>query len=130
VRGTIPLAIGAVSRAAVERAARIGDGLTLAFRTWDDFREQLAWYRDAGGRGAVILRGGPMLADAEHPTPPQTWTEGPIVENLGVVAEEGVTEFVWDLNIAGYEPARQVELMEALASALGVGVGAPGAEPG
>ena len=130
VQGTIPLAIGAVSRAAVERAARIGDGLTLAFRSWDDFREQLSWYRDAGGQGAVILRGGPMLVDAEHPTPPQTWTEDQIVENLAVVAAEGVGEFVWDLNIAEYEPARQVELMEALASAVGVGVGPPGTQPG
>lgn len=130
VQGTIPLAIGAVSRAAVERAARIGDGLTLAFRSWDGFREQLAWYRDAGGEGAVILRGGPMLADDEHPTPPLTWTEDQIVDNLAVVAEAGVTEFVWDLNIAEYEPARQVELMEALASAVGVGVGVPGTQPG
>jgi probable F420-dependent oxidoreductase len=125
-RGTIPLAIGALSRAAVERAARLGDGFTLGFRNWPDFRQQLAWYRDAGGNGPLILRGGPMLVDAEHPTPPPTWTEGHIVENLAEVAGEGVTEFVWDLNIAGYEPARQVELMEGLASA--VGLGAPRAQ--
>jgi len=71
-----------------------------------------------------------MLVDAEHPTPPRTWTEDQIVENLAVVAAEGVGEFVWDLNIAEYEPARQVELMEALASAVGVGVGPPGTQPG
>lgn len=48
-RGTIPLAIGVVSRAAAERAARLGDGLTVGFRNWDATREQLSWYRDAGG---------------------------------------------------------------------------------
>ena len=123
-RGTIPLAIGAVSRPATERAARIGDGLTLAFRNWDGIRAQIAWYRDAGGQGPIVLRGGPMLPDDEHPTPPDTWTEDHIVENLAVLAELGVGEFAWDLNIAEYEPARQVELLEALASA-GV-VGGPG----
>jgi probable F420-dependent oxidoreductase len=134
-RGTIPLAIGAVSRAATERAARIGDGLTLAFRNWDGIRAQIAWYRDAGGQGPIILRGGPMLADDEHPTPPETWTEEHIVENLAVLAELGVGEFAWDLNIAEYEPARQVELLEQLAAALGAvesgpGVGRPGAQAG
>jgi probable F420-dependent oxidoreductase len=136
-RGTIPLAIGAVSRAGVERAARLGDGLTLAFRSWDDTRAEIGWYRDAGGQGPVILRGGPMLADTEHPTPPDTWTEARIVESLGALREDGVDEFAWDLNIAGYEPARQVELMEALAAELGLvagasagGVGGPGAQPG
>jgi probable F420-dependent oxidoreductase len=129
-RGTIPLAIGAVSRPATERAARIGDGLTLAFRHWDGIREQIAWYRDAGGRGPIVLRGGPMLPDDEHPTPPLTWTEDHIVENLAVLAELGVGEFAWDLNIAEYEPARQVELLEELAAALGLGAGASAGDVG
>jgi probable F420-dependent oxidoreductase len=124
--GTIPLAIGAVSRRAVERAARIGDGFTLGFRNWPATREQVSWYRDAGGRGPIILRGGPMLVDAEHATPPPTWTESGIVENLALAADEGITEFVWDLNIAGYEPARQIELFEGLAATLGLGTSDPG----
>lgn len=119
-RGAIPLAIGAVSRAAVERAARIGDGFTIGFRNWHDTREQIGWYRDAGGSGPVIVRGGPMLVDAEHSTPPLTWTEGHIVESLQLAAAEGVTEFVWDLNIVGYEPSRQVDLLGALAEELGL----------
>jgi probable F420-dependent oxidoreductase len=123
-RGTIPLAIGAVSRAATERAARIGDGLTLAFRNWDGIRDQIAWYRDAGGHGPIVLRGGPMLADDEHPTPPLSWTEDQILQNLAVLAEMGVGEFAWDLNIAEYEPGHQVELLEELAAALGLGAGA------
>jgi hypothetical protein len=30
----------------------------------------------------------------------------------------GIDEFVWDLNIVGYEPARQVEALQALAARL------------
>jgi probable F420-dependent oxidoreductase len=118
IRGAIPLSIGAVSRAAVERAARIGDGFTIGFRNWDDTRQQLGWYRDAGGNGPIIVRGGPMLVDAEHETPPLTWTETHIVENLAIAADEGVTEFIWDLNVVGYEPARQVDLLEELAEEI------------
>lgn len=47
--GTISLMIGGVSRPAAERAARLGDGFAVAFRNWDATREQLRWYRDAGG---------------------------------------------------------------------------------
>jgi probable F420-dependent oxidoreductase len=117
-QGAIPLAIGAVSRPGVERAARLGDGYTIGFRNWDDTRRQLAWYFDAGGTGPVIARGGPMLVDAEHETPPPTWSETHIVENLAIAADEGITEFIWDLNVVGYEPARQIDLLEALAEEL------------
>jgi len=119
-RGRIPLAIGALSRVAVERAARLGDGFTIGFRNWDATREQLRWYRDAGGSGPVIVRGGPMLVDAEHATPPPTWTPEHIVESLAEAAAAGVDEFIWDLNIVGYHPDEQVELLEELAGAIGL----------
>ena len=67
-----------------------------------------------------------MLVDAEHATPPPTWTESGIVENLALAADEGITEFVWDLNIAGYEPARQIDLFEELAETIGLGTSDPG----
>jgi probable F420-dependent oxidoreductase len=117
VQDTIPLLVGAVARPAVERAARLGDGFTVAFRSWDATREQLRWYREAGGTGPIVLRGGPMLADAEHATPPATWTEGHILDSLAEAAAEGVGELAWDLNIVGTAPERQVELMEWLAGA-------------
>lgn len=118
--GSIPLAIGAVSRPAVERAARLGDGFTMGFRNWEATREQLDWYWKAGGSGPVILRGGPMLVDAEHATPPPTWTPEHIAESLADAAAEGVDEFTWDLNIAGYDPREQIEFMEALAADVGL----------
>lgn len=118
--GPIPVAIGGLARPAVERAARLGDGFTLGFRNWDDSIAQIRWYRDAGGTGPVVARGGPMLADAEHATPPTTWTEPSIADDLARAAEVGIDEFVWDLNIVGYEPARQVEALEALAARIGL----------
>jgi probable F420-dependent oxidoreductase len=120
LEGTIPVFIGAVTHPAVERAARLGDGFTIGFRNWDDTLAQIAWYRAAGGSGPVVVRGGPMLADAEHATPPTTWTEPQIVDDLVRACEAGIDEFVWDLNIVGYEPARQVEVLEALAARLGL----------
>jgi hypothetical protein len=92
----------------------------MAFRSWDSTREQLHWYRDAGGTGPVILRGGPMLADTEHAAPPMAWTESRIVESLDIAAAEGIDEFAWDLNVVGYEPSHQVELLERLAQQIGL----------
>jgi probable F420-dependent oxidoreductase len=110
--------IGGLAQAAVERAARIGDGFTVGFRNWDDTRAQIEWYRAAGGGGPVVVKGGPMLADAEHPIPPTTWSESTIVEDLSRARDAGFDEFVWDLNIVGYAPARQVEILELLAERL------------
>jgi probable F420-dependent oxidoreductase len=120
LKGTIPVFIGAVARPAVERAARLGDGFTLGFRNWDDTLAQIDWYRVAGGTGRIVVRGGPMLPDAEHRTPPTTWTEPQILDDLERAREIGIDEFVWDLNIVGYEPARQVDAFRALASRLGL----------
>jgi probable F420-dependent oxidoreductase len=118
LEGTLQVFIGGVARRAVERAARIGDGFTIGFRNWDDTLIQIEWYRAAGGTGPIVVRGGPMLADAEHATPPATWTEPEIVDDLERAREVGIDEFVWDLNIVGYEPARQVDALQTLAAHL------------
>jgi len=118
LRGSIPIFIGALAKPAVERAARIGDGFTIGFRNWSDTLTQIEWYREAGGTGRVVVRGGPMLADAEHATPPTTWTEPQVVDDLERAQAAGVDEFLWDLNVVGYDPARQVDALEALAGKL------------
>ena len=120
LRGTIDVHIGALAPAAVARAARIGDGFTIGFRNWDDTRAQIEQYRTAGGTGRVVVRGGPMLADAEHATPPTTWTEAEVVDSLARLRELDVDEFLWDLNIVGHPPEHQVELMAKLAADLGL----------
>lgn len=120
VAGTIPVYVGGVTRPAIERAARIGDGVTLAFRSWAAIEEQIGWYRAAGGSGPVLVKGGPMLADAEHATGSQIWSEATIADDLARLATHGVDQFAWDLNIVGTEPAAQVEALERLAETLGL----------
>jgi len=110
---------GPASILTIASAARLGEGLILAFRDWDSFEQQLGWYREAGGAGPVVVRAGPRLADAQHPIPPTTWTEPSMLDDLARIATPGVDELIWDLNIVGMEPARQVEAFERLASALG-----------
>jgi probable F420-dependent oxidoreductase len=116
--GRLPVLIGGVAQPAIARAARLGDGLILAFRDWDSFGTQLEWYRGAGGTGPVVLRAGPMLADSEHPVPPATWSAPSMLDDLARAATAGVDEVIWDLNIVGLAPARQVAALGALASAL------------
>lgn len=118
VTGHLPVLIGGVARAAVERAARLGDGFIMGFRNWKSTCTQIDWYRGAGGTGPIVLRAGPMLADAEHPTPPTTWTESSVIDDLDRAARAGVDEVIWDLNIVGLEPQRQIEVLEALAAKL------------
>lgn len=120
VNGTLPILIGGVTQPAIARAARLGDGVILAFRDWDSFEEQLGWYREAGGTGEVVVRAGPMLADQQHAVPPTTWTEPSILDDLARISALGVTELIWDLNIIGMEPGQQIAAFERLASALGM----------
>lgn len=118
VGSTIPIAIGALVRPAVERAARIGDGLTIGFRNWDDTIEQLQWYSDAGGRGIVNAKGGPLLTEAGGLMEREAWSVDHVIDNLARARVEGIDEFVWDLNIVGTDPDRQVELLTWLAGEL------------
>jgi alkanesulfonate monooxygenase SsuD/methylene tetrahydromethanopterin reductase-like flavin-dependent oxidoreductase (luciferase family) len=121
VQDRIPIFAGGVADAAIRRAARIGDGLTIGFRNWDSSLAQAATYRAAGGTGPIVFRAGPMLADAEHRTPPTAWTEPSVLDDLARAKSEGIDEVLWDLNIVGYEPARQVELLKALAEQMAEG---------
>ena len=114
----IAVQVGGLARPAVERAARIGDGLTVAFRNWEDTAEQVAWWRDAGGTGPLTVKAGPMLADAEHAAPPVTWTPDHLLDSLARIAEWGVHQLVWDLNIVATPVDEQVALLTDLAPAL------------
>ncbi|MEU4214290.1 TIGR03619 family F420-dependent LLM class oxidoreductase [Actinoplanes sp. NPDC026623] len=111
---------GAVTEAATRRAARIGDGLTIGFRNWEASLAQAAWYHESGGTGPIVFRAGPMLADAEHVTPPSTWTEPSIVADLARAAKAGIDHVVWDLNIVDTDPADQVAAMTGLAERIGL----------
>jgi len=111
---------GAVTPAAIRRAARIGDGFTIGFRNWEESLAQAATYRESGGTGPIVFRAGPMLADAEHETPPTTWTDPSIVEDLARAARAGIDHVVWDLNIVETNPTDQVAAMTRLANRIGL----------
>jgi probable F420-dependent oxidoreductase len=117
VNGHIRLDGGGVSRPAIERAARLTDGLTLAFLNWDATLQQIEWYRDAGGTGPIVAKGGPLLDRADQPLD-TTWTGDAVVDSLARAAEVGIDEFVWDLNIVGTPPEHQVERLEWLATQI------------
>jgi probable F420-dependent oxidoreductase len=117
VQDRIPLHIGAVAPAAVERAARIGDGLTIGFRGWDDTRSQIEWYRSAGGTGPVVVKVAPMPGD------PPLFTEATLLDDLASAKASGIDEVIWDPNIVGDPPEQQIAVLEELAPELTAGSG-------
>ena len=80
--------------------------------------EQLEAYRAVGGAGRVVVRAGPMRADAQHAAPTTAFDEDHVLEDVGHLGELGVDELIWDLNIVERPPQRQVEAYERLAAAL------------
>lgn len=118
--GSVAIHVGGVVRPAIERAARIGDGVTLACRDWESMSEQIGWYRAAGGDGTVVVKGGPMIAMPGAPEPPKTWSTETIADDLRRAASLGVDEVVWDLNVVDTPPAEQVAAFERLAAQAGL----------
>jgi probable F420-dependent oxidoreductase len=103
---------GGVARPAIDRAARLTDGLTLAHRDWASTSEAIGWYREAGGTGRIILRAGPMLAG------PPSFTEATILDDLRHAAAEGIDRVDWDLNIVDTPIPDQLTAFRALAGKL------------
>jgi probable F420-dependent oxidoreductase len=108
---------GGVSRPAIERAARIADGLTLAHRDWESADAAVGWYHEAGGTGPIVLRAGPMEPHPMLQGPPG-FTPEAIVDDLQRAAEAGITRVDWDLNIVGTPVADQLAAFKALAGRL------------
>jgi probable F420-dependent oxidoreductase len=112
VAGTIPLAIGAVARPAVERAARLGAGFVAGVRDWDTTAAEVGWYRAAGGPGPVSVRvmldrDGTGDADSVRPE---------VAAGMARAAEIGADEVHWGIP-DGLPPDRQVAALERVAAA-------------
>ncbi|WP_166345325.1 TIGR03619 family F420-dependent LLM class oxidoreductase [Phytoactinopolyspora limicola] len=116
--GQLPIYIGAVARPAVERAARLADGFIGAVRTWADTRNEIGWYRDAGGIGPVVLR-------CAHPDrEPVAFAANFVataLADLENAADVGAAEVHWDMNLASVPTEKQVELLEVLATKVSGG---------
>lgn len=108
---------GGVARPAIKRAARITDGLTLAFRDWESTLEAMNWYRDSGGTGKIILRAGPMKPHPMLQGPP-SFTQDSILDDLARAAAEGVHRVDWDLNIVDTPIPDQLAAFQQLADRL------------
>jgi len=111
----IPLFFGAITRATIERAARIGDGFITTAVNWDDARTQVRWYRAAGGTGTVVVN--------TFPAPPGTDVStadflDAVLANLDRAAAVGADQMHIATNLLGVTAERQVELLEALAAKL------------
>jgi probable F420-dependent oxidoreductase len=117
VHGSLPVLIGGVAPVAIERAARVGDGVILGVRDWDSTRAELEVYRCAGGTGRVVLRAGPLNPHPRLPEP-TGWTPEHVLDDLAVAASLGVHEVIWDLNVVEMPIEDQFAAMEALAPAL------------
>jgi probable F420-dependent oxidoreductase len=116
-RATIPVLLGALVRPTIERAARLADGVVLVAVDWDETRERIGWYRDAGGVGTVLVNTLPPAAEGEV-------TEAAFIDtvltDLDRAAAAGADEVHVTLNLGTpVPPDRQAELLGALVSALG-----------
>jgi probable F420-dependent oxidoreductase len=114
--GTIPLYFGALVRHTVERAARLADGVVLVAVDWDDSRDTIGCYRDAGGTGTIVVNTiptytGPDISEA-------AFIDG-VRADLDRAAAAGADEVHISLNLGTpVPPDRQGELLEALGTEL------------
>jgi alkanesulfonate monooxygenase SsuD/methylene tetrahydromethanopterin reductase-like flavin-dependent oxidoreductase (luciferase family) len=100
----IPLFLAGLTRVAIERAAKIGDGFMPPIFDWDLARTHIGWYRDAGGTGTISAKPMPSA---------QNFVESAL-RTLDQCASLGVDEVHFELNLAGIQPGRQVALLEEL----------------
>ncbi|MEV6072338.1 LLM class flavin-dependent oxidoreductase [Nocardia sp. NPDC052001] len=115
---SIPLYFGAMVRSTIERAATVADGFITVALDWTETPTRIAWYRDAGGPGPVILNTLQSYPGGE-PATPTVFTDT-ICTDLDRAQQAGADEMHLTLNLASVHPERQVELLGALADTLGL----------
>jgi alkanesulfonate monooxygenase SsuD/methylene tetrahydromethanopterin reductase-like flavin-dependent oxidoreductase (luciferase family) len=117
-RGSIPVFFGAVVRATIERAAHVADGVILVAVDWDETRTKIAWYRDAGGIGTVVVNTIPTYLDGDVTA--AAFTDA-VLSDLDRAAAVGADEMHISLNLGNpVPPDQQVALLGALADELGL----------
>jgi probable F420-dependent oxidoreductase len=95
--------LGAAAPAAVERAARLGLGLTLVIFDWDSVRDIVATFRSAAGDAGIDPNSLPVMLQvngnvterAADERAPLTGSPEQVAEDLGRAAAMGVQHVYW-----------------------------------
>lgn len=125
--GGIPVLFGATSDVAIERAARLADGLNPVFLSWSRAqwlaRELPSLVRQAGrdpSRFQIVVRvnNGVSLSDLPESRLPLTGSFAQIHEDLQRLASLGITHVFYGLS--NFSPDEQLRLLEKLRRAADV----------
>ena len=126
--GGPPIIIAAREPAAIDRAARIGDGLHPIPTDWTAFEGALARFRGAAraaNRGssplAVVVRTNTTVGPepAPHPRPPLVGSHEQVVDDLRRLRDLRVTEVFFDMNRFAIPVLEQFRILDRLRGALG-----------
>jgi probable F420-dependent oxidoreductase len=117
--GGPPLIVGAASPSAIERAGRIGVGLTMVILDWDTIRENIGTFRAAaGGAGIdpdtlpVMLQvNGNVTAEPQDERGPLIGSPEQVAADIDQAAELGVEQIYWNTDD---DPLRQLPLIAQL----------------
>lgn len=112
---TIPLLFGAMNEKTIERAANLAGGFITVALDWDETTKKIRWYREAGGEGKAVVNTIQTYPDGA--ITPTSFTTA-VKADLTRAAKASADEMHINLNLAGIEPAKQVDLLAALANEL------------
>lgn len=125
--GGPPIVIAAMKAAAVERAGRLGFGLTPRPPRREALEETLGTFRDAARKAGhvsedlpVIVRANTAVGEVYAPEgePPLTGSHEKIMEDLERMREMGVDEVFFDMNRYALPVEEQLKLLERLRGAV------------
>jgi probable F420-dependent oxidoreductase len=115
----LPVLIGAASPASIERAARLGLGLTLVIFDWDMIREAVETFRSAAGAAGhdpsvlpIMLQvNGNVTAEPVQERGPLLGSPEQVAGDLDLAASLGVEHVFWNTTD---EPLQQLPLLAQL----------------
>lgn len=113
------LLVGAATPAAVERAARLGTGLSLVMFDWDVLRDTVALFRhtaesaghDPSALPIVVQINGSITATARDERAPLTGSVEQVAADLQQLAPLGVEHVLWAMDI---HPDDQLDALDQL----------------